>query len=153
MTRALVATALAFVLAGCPSSRMGTAAVRDAASGSPCFTVDQRELESTPDLALHAVMLSDLSAGASTVWSSGVTASMPLAGGACLRYGEGTAPPPPLVPGHLYEVFVNASPPRGRGMTQGYTSRFCISDAGRVITVPTDNRLDPAALCEAARSR
>lgn len=146
-------TALLSLLAGCPSSRMGTAAVRVAPTGTPCFTVDASELADVPDLALHAVMLSDLSSGAETVWSSGVTASMPLAGGACFRYGDGAPSPPPLRPGHLYEVFVNASPPRGRGMTQGYTARFCISDAGRPVTVPTDNRLDPAALCEAARKR
>ena len=156
MTRArLPLLGLLVFLPACPSTRIGTAAVRTASPGTPCFTVDAKELDDVPDLRLHAVMLSDLSAGAATVWSTGVSSepSPNITPSTCVRYGQGTERAPPHVVGHLYEVFVNASPPRNRGMTHGYTARFCLSDAGRAVPVPTDNRLDAQELCRAARSQ
>jgi hypothetical protein len=132
-----VAALALFALLGsaCASSRMGQAEVR-LHDGQPCFAVAAAEWARTPELALQALLLSDLAAQPPAVrWALLVPAGQAdpaLQPVACITWGQApvglavtTAAQAPVA-GHVYEVFINARPPQGRAATRGYSARFCL---------------------------
>lgn len=138
MLRALSGVPLAaLVLLGsaCASSRMGRAEVR-LQDGQPCFAVAAPEWQRTPELALQALLLSDLAEQPPAVrWALLVPAGQadpPLPPAACIAWGQApaglavTTPAAAPVAGRAYEVFINARPPQGRAATRGYSARFCL---------------------------
>jgi hypothetical protein len=125
---------------------MGDAVVR-MEQGQPCVGIAE-ETARRQELKLVAIVLSDVSAvPAERVWvlsrlpaPSPGEAEMPMPPGRCVRLGmppAGYAAPalPPLEPGRLYEVYVNAPPVSGRREARGYTRRFCIGPGNTLLTL------------------
>lgn len=114
---------------------MGQAEVR-LHDGQPCFAVAAAEWQRTPELLLQALLLSDLGEQPPAVrWALLVPpgqADPALPRAACIAWGQAPAgvgvssPAQPPVAGQVYEVFINARPPQGRGATRGYSARFCL---------------------------
>lgn len=128
-------------------SGFGTAVVEDR-DGKPCFGLPTRTFESLRSprplraLTVHRNVNDE-------VWSFSYHPgpAVLLRPGQCIVYGElpvsATSPaaPQPLVPGALYEVYLNAPT---SGLIRGYYAKFCLKTlpdgSTRVIPVRYDER-------------
>nr|WP_313508717.1 hypothetical protein [Stenotrophomonas geniculata] len=126
-------------------SGFGNAVVKDRA-GMPCFGLPARVLEwIRSPRALHALTVS--AKGSGEAWSFSFPANLPdlPAPAHCIVYGELPASarllegPHPLIPGTLYEVYLNAPT---NGPIRGYIATFCLKPtpdgSTRVIPVRRD---------------
>jgi hypothetical protein len=126
--------ALMLLCSACAGSRMGVATVR-LEQGQPCFGIADNESGLADGLQLQALALSDVSTlPAKQVWTLLIdldATALRLQPGQCVGYLERPAGyqgpvSPELVPGRVYDIFVNARPAGGRTSTQGYNLRFCL---------------------------
>jgi hypothetical protein len=128
---------LAFIASGSYAySRMGEAEVRDD-DGAPCFTVTKKEEKRADGKVLfQAISISDRTVKpAVEVWGFGTEPAgrrQFITNAECYRYGEipvGAAGEvaPPLQPGRLYSVGINAHPEDSTDPTHFYSARFCLA--------------------------
>lgn len=132
----VLALFLAFIASGSYAhSRMGEAEVRDV-GGVPCFTVTKKEEKRADGKVLfQAISISDRTVKPVVeVWGFGTEPAgrrQLITNAECYRYGEipaGAAGEvaPPLQPGRLYSVGINAHPEDGTDPTRFYSARFCL---------------------------
>lgn len=137
-------------------SGFGTAVVQDRA-GLPCFGLPSRTFESirSPRM-LQALTVYRRDTEKTWSFMYHTNPAEPLIPGQCIAYGALPPsamllePPQPLVPGILYEVYLNAPT---NGPISGYTAKFCLKSAPdgaiRVIPIRYDKHAGwSAAACQ-----
>lgn len=125
-------------------SGFGAAVIEDR-EGNPCFGLPSRALEwMRSPRRLHALMV--YQGDTVKTWSFMYDSAPPqlLASGQCIVYGALPASatllrsPQPLLPGTLYEVYLNAPT---TGPIRGYRARFCLKAApdGSIQVIPVSH--------------
>lgn len=125
-------------------SGFGAAVIEDR-EGNPCFGLPSRALEwMRSPRRLHALMV--YQGDTVKTWSFMYDSAPPqlLASGQCIVYGALPASatllrsPQPLLPGTLYEVYLNAPT---NGPIRGYRARFCLKAApdGSIQVIPVSH--------------
>lgn len=125
-------------------SGFGAAVIEDR-EGKPCFGLPSRALEwMRSPRRLHALMV--YQGDTVKTWSFMYDSAPPqlLASGQCIVYGALPASatllrsPQPLLPGMLYEVYLNAPT---NGPIRGYRARFCLKAApdGSIQVIPVSH--------------
>ncbi|HDS1651640.1 hypothetical protein NJH49_14140 [Stenotrophomonas maltophilia] len=125
-------------------SGFGAAVIEDR-EGNPCFGLPSRALEwMRSPRRLHALTV--YQGDTVKTWSFMYDSAPPqlLASGQCIVYGALPASatllrsPQPLLPGTLYEVYLNAPT---NGPIRGYRARFCLKAApdGSIQVIPVSH--------------
>lgn len=131
---------LALVLAAPASAvpapaRTGEAEVREAAFGTPCFTIGEREEKRTGARSFQAIAVIDVSRKPpAAMWSMAMPPerTFPLMFSMCVPYAGRTPSLPQrdaelLEPGKLYEVAIAVRAGDSPDQPRSYAARFCLA--------------------------
>ena len=140
----LIALSAAAGARAAPAPRTGEAEVRESGKGLPCFTISEREerLGGAPDF--ESVTVYDTSARPrATMWTMAMppTRTFPVMFSMCVPYaGKAQSLPKTraatLVPGKVYEVYIDVRGGTGPNRPRGYGARFCLAtqrDGGVIV--------------------